>query len=114
MARDNNLKLLENRLWFKPEKWTKHTIAFSFEMGGIICGIKRINEDKYLSQHPGLKAEFGDEFDPTKCWQIYQIFYESISSDRLFVDEVFSGKAVERANGIVTRVLQKFVEDERF
>jgi hypothetical protein len=83
-------------------------------MGGIIFGIKRINEDIYLNQFPELKAEFGDEFEPTKWWQIYQFMYESISSDRPFVDEVYSGKAIERANGFVNRVLQKFGADERF
>jgi hypothetical protein len=113
-ARECGLEILGNRLWFKPEKWTKHSIAFSFEMGGIICGIKRINEDKFSSQLPELKDEFGDKFEPTRWWQMYQFIYESISSYQLFVDEVLSGKAVERANDFLTRVLRKFGEDERF
>jgi hypothetical protein len=108
------LEILGNRIWIKPEKWTKHSIAFSFEMGGIICGIKRINEDKFSSQLPELKDEFGDKFEPTRWWQMYQFIYESISSYQLFVDEVLSGKAVERANDFLTRVLRKFGEDERF
>ncbi|HOJ23707.1 MAG: PD-(D/E)XK nuclease family protein [Bacteroidales bacterium] len=102
----------ERALSFKPSQWTKHTITFSYEQGGIIYGIKRLEADKNKTKLPEieeyLKNEIQETFNTSEWWPLWQLFYKNIKIETQFWLDIVNGNALTRAKKFIELINDKF------
>lgn len=112
----DELKIEVNGLNLTPSKWKNNTICFSYELGGIIFGLKRNkldnNQIKYQEILDNIKDELGeDNFKVSGWWSCYKLFYNQIDNNDQFWLDIKSGKAKERAKKFAQLICENFDHD---
>ncbi|MDD4453146.1 MAG: PD-(D/E)XK nuclease family protein [Proteiniphilum sp.] len=105
IGRELNIKV--EGIYLVPSKWSKHKIGFSFESGGIICGVKRITPDINRSRLSEIENIFQQQFMVSEWWPMYQFFYSNIEIDKDFWIDVSTGRAKERAKDFIKAINDK-------
>ncbi len=95
-----------------PSQWKKHKISFTYERGGVLYGLQRINEDKSKTRIPEidlfLENEIKEKFYVSPWWPMYQHFYSNIDTNKQFWLDIKSGRAKERAKHFVKLIIDNF------
>ncbi|WP_320168129.1 DUF1643 domain-containing protein [Mangrovibacterium marinum] len=112
-AANRGLDIVKNRMDFRPPNWTKHCIAFNFELGGIIYGLKLFEKANSPRRLPKIEGEFAEKFEVSEWWPMYRYLYKSINSDFRFWEEVQSGDAMQKATDFIEVILEKFGSNEQ-
>lgn len=90
-----------------PSNWSNHHIAFSYELGGIIYGLKRNTPDKERSQL-GIEKEFNNKFKVSESWPMYALFYSNIDFDATYWLDINSGEAKGKAKEFISKINSEF------
>ena len=110
------LECIDDDTRLKPSKWTKHRIAFRYEMGGLLYGVQRLKYDKnksgFLEIEELIKTEMKDEFRVSEWWSMWQFFYRNIKNNKQFWLDIKSGRAKDRARQFVKLINDNFNNDK--
>lgn len=110
IGQELGLTVEETRL--RPSNWKRHKINFSYESGGLLYGLKRVEPDNNRTRFPEienlLENEIMERFSVSAWWPMYQFFYRNIDSNQQFWLDIISGKAKERAKKFVKLINDNF------
>jgi len=110
IATELDLEIKELEL--KPSRWKNHRIRFSYEIGGILYGISRIDEGKDKIRFPEIdiliEQMLKERFNVSPWWPMYQHFYRNIENNQEFWMDIQNGKAKQRAKEFIKLINDNF------
>lgn len=108
----NAYGLTVDGLHLYPPKWNKYHLAFSYESGGILYGIKRKERNPEKPTLPSLQQLFAERFKTTPWWPMWEYFYPGIHYNSDFWMDIHSGTIIGKVENFLDKLKEKFESDE--